>query len=149
MTIDLIDTLRDLQQRTLPGHVTHFDRSAALGIGAIAEPVDHAHVSGTATLDVTAANVFDWLVTGETTIRFDPNSDNPDPTPEFSGRSCTLIIEQDAIGGHSISWPEAVEWADGTSPQLATDGGARHLLSFISTDAGESWIGLVSAEDLG
>lgn len=104
------------------------------------ETVISGLVSGTTGLDCSSANFFRHTLAGDTTFQFE----NPESDP--AGNSFTIIVIQDSTGGHSVSWPSSVEWDSGTSPSLSTNAGDKHMLSFLSSDGGQTWIGLVSAE---
>jgi hypothetical protein len=91
---------------------------------------------------VAAAGLHNLTLEGDVTLSFiNAVADPP-------GNSFSLVIEQDATGGRSISWPSSVEWDGGSSPSLSTAAGDKHLLSFLTTDGGSTWVGLVSAEGL-
>lgn len=103
------------------------------------ETVITGNVSGTTGLDLTTSNLFRHTLTSNVTFSFDnPNADPP-------GNSFTLIIQQDSTGGHSITWPSSVEWDNGTAPSLTTAANDKHVLGFLSSDGGATWVGVVSA----
>lgn len=104
------------------------------------ETVVTGNVSGTTGLDLSAANFFKHTLTGNATFEFN----NPESDP--AGNSFTLIVVQDGTGGHSITWPSSVEWDSGSAPSLSTSANDKHMLSFVSSDGGTTWIGLLSAE---
>lgn len=103
------------------------------------ETVVTGTVSGTTSLDLSAANVFRHTLTGNTTFEFN----NPSSSP--AGNSFTLIVQQDGTGGHSVSWPSSVQWDSGSAPSLSTSANDKHVLGFISPDGGSTWIGVLSA----
>ena len=104
------------------------------------ETVITGTISGTAGLDLSAANFFRHTLSGNVTFEFN----NPEADP--AGNSFTLIVAQDSAGGHTITWPSSVEWDSGTAPSLSSNAGDKHMVSFLSPDGGSTWIGLVSAE---
>ncbi len=97
---------------------------------------------GTLTLDLENGNVFE--------IELDENvSTLTISNPPASGKagSFTLILKQDATGGRTVTWPASVKWAGGTAPTLSTDANAVDILTFITTDAGTTWYGMLAGED--
>lgn len=60
-----------------------------------------------------------------------------------SGKLCsfTLILEQDATGGRTVTWPASVFWPDDIEPVLSTDPGAVDTLAFLTKDGGTVWLG--------
>lgn len=101
------------------------------------ETVDSATDSGTVSLDISTANVFKRTLDGDTTFEFTGATVDP------SGHSFTLVVEQDATGGRSITWPSSVEWSQGTTPSLPDGANDKSVLSFVSLDSGATWIGMV------
>ena len=106
------------------------------------ESVQSISSSGGTSLDLLKANFFDVTLTGDVTFSFD------NPTSDPTGNSFTLIVQQDATGGHNITWPSSVEWHNGTSPGLSTGSRDKHLVAFVTPDGGNTWIGIVSAEEI-
>jgi len=96
----------------------------------------------TGDLDLTASNLFKQTITGNITFSFN----NPNSSPD--GNSFTLIIEQDGTGGHTVSWPASVEWGGGSAPNLDDAANAKHMLHFVTPDAGTTWLGTVSARQV-
>jgi hypothetical protein len=106
------------------------------------ETVVSESVSGTAGLDLSAANVFEHTLTGDTNFEFN----NPSSSP--AGNSFTIVVQQDGTGGHSLSWPSSVQWDSGSVPSLDTSANAKHMLGFVSPDGGSTWIGVLSASEI-
>lgn len=155
-TVDIFDqfTFEDLRDGTFvlkhqSGTQYVFDKngeikSPSINAGSVSnddyhETVVSGSVTGTTGLDLSAANFFSHTLTGNTTFTFD----NAESTP--AGNSFTLIVQQDATGGHSITWPTSVEWDSGSAPSLSTAANDKHMIGFISPDGGTTWIGVVSA----
>lgn len=99
-----------------------------------------ASVSGNHTVDLTSSNVHVLTLTGNTTLSF--TGEHPDLT---SGT--TLIIQQDATGGHSLTFAESIYWAGGAQPTLSTAANDRHKL-VVENVAGD-WEAAVVAENMG
>jgi hypothetical protein len=94
--------------------------------------------AGALTLDLTTGNVFEVTLTEATTITFS----NP-PATGHAG-SLTLILKQDATGSRAVTWPASVDWPDGTAPTISTAANAVDILTFVTTDAGTRWYGMLA-----
>jgi hypothetical protein len=60
---------------------------------------------------------------GDTALRIDEDPEGP----------CTLIllVVQDEVGGHKITWWENLKWPGGTAPTLSTSANAIDLISIF------------------
>jgi len=105
--------------------------------------VTNATSGATETLDLEAGNVFDLTLTDNCTLTFS----NP-PASGTSG-SFTLILRQDGTGSRTVTWPGSVDWAAATAPTLTTDASAVDVLTFMTVDAGTTWLGFVAGQALG
>jgi len=110
---------------------------SSLEYDSFRQSVDAANVSGTAGLDLSSSNLFERTLTGNTTFEFNNAASNP------AGNSFTLVVQQDGTGGHSITWPNSVEWDSGSAPSLSNNANDKHLLSFVTPDGGSTWYGIV------
>lgn len=98
-----------------------------------------AAVSGTTDLDLDAANYFHGTVTGNTTFTF-----SNVPT---SGRVQFFVVEvTDDGGGHSLTWPAAVQWPSGTAPTPSTGGTDIYVL--VTRDGGTTVNAVRAMEDM-
>jgi len=93
------------------------------------------------TIDTNTANYWDITLTSNTvTLSF---------TPKNSGNlsTFTLVVRQDGTGSRQISWPGSVDWAGGLVPTLSTGANDVDIFSFLSTDGGTTWFGVLSGND--
>lgn len=95
----------------------------------------NAAATGTVTLDLGTANVFDLTLTGATTLVFS----NPPATG--LAFSLTLVVKQDATGSRTLSYPASVKWSDGITPVLATAANKVDVITFITVDGGTTYYG--------
>lgn len=102
------------------------------------EITNEASVSGDYTVNLANANVHVLTLTGDTSISF--TGDHADLTT-----GCTLIIQQDSTGGHSLDFFEDIYWPSGSEPSLATTAGIRHKLVIENVAGG--WEGGIVGED--
>lgn len=95
-------------------------------VGGVAhEPIVEASVSGTYTLDMEDANVWDLTLTGDTTLTY---------TNEYAG-SYIVRIKQDGVGGRSLAFAADKFIApEGLTPAISTGSGDLTLLQLIYID---------------
>ena len=98
--------------------------------------------SGTLTLDLETGNVFNITHNANITTLTISN-------PPASGKagSFTLLLNQDATGGRTITFPAAVKWSGGTAPTLSTTASKDNVLSFFTVDGGTKWRGTQVGKD--
>jgi len=94
------------------------------------------NMSGTATLDLDAANCFYGTVTGAVTISFS----NVPATGQF-----VFVVLEITNGGSNVTWPAAVKWPGGAAPSLSTSG--TDFITLYTRDGGTTWRGQMSLED--
>lgn len=98
--------------------------------------------AGTLTLDLETGNVFE--------VTLDQNvSSLVLANPAASGRACsvTLILKQDAIGGHTVAWPGNVKWMAGAVPSVTAAANAIDVYSLVTRDNGATWYGFPGGQD--
>jgi hypothetical protein len=100
-----------------------------------------AVIGGSLTLDLEAASVFDATLTEDVTTLVLANA----PAANKAG-SVTLILKQDAIGGRTVTWPEAVRWPGGLPPVTSAAANAVDVLTFVTVDGGASWYGFLGGK---
>jgi len=108
--------------------------------GRVEETSSTTASSGTTeTLDLSTASVFNVTLSDNCTFTF---SNSPMDSFGF-----TLILNQDATGSRTATWPAAVEWAGGTAPTLTTTASATDVLTFVTDDGGTTWYGFAAGLD--
>lgn len=60
------------------------------------------------------------------------------PTPTAGG-SFVLVLDQDATGSRTVTWPASVRWAGGSAPTLTTTASKRDVIHFYAVDE-EKWM---------
>ena len=103
--------------------------------------VSNAYTTGTVTLDLSTSNVFQNILTGNTTFVF---SNPPANTKVFS---FTIITVQDATGGRTITWPTSKKFSGGVTPPPTTTANAIDVWSVMTYDGGTSYIVSLSVKD--
>jgi hypothetical protein len=97
--------------------------------------------SGTLTLNLSTARVF--LVTLNANITTLTISNVP--STASSVVSFTLILTADGTA-RTVTWPASVKWPGGTAPTLTSTNTKKDVISFVSTDAGTTWLGFVGGQ---
>ena len=98
-----------------------------------------ALAAGVLDLDLAASNAFDVTLTANVTT-FNINN----PHADASTHSFTMVLRQDATGGRTFAFPASVKWAGGTVPTLSSGVSEVDILSFITTDNGTTWFGMLA-----
>jgi hypothetical protein len=98
--------------------------------------------SNTLTLDLSVAQVFTVSLNSSVTTLTISN------TPATSSRSIafTLILTADGTA-RTITWPGSVKWASASPPTLTSTNGKIDVFSFVTTDAGTTWLGFVGGQN--
>ena len=105
--------------------------------------VNTVGASGAAeTLDMEVANVHDITLDDNCTFTFS----NP-PASGTLGKF-TLILRQDGGGTNTTTWPASVDWEGGIAPTLTVTGSAVDVLTFVTVDAGTTWLGFTAGLDM-
>jgi len=65
--------------------------------------------------------------------------------PPASGASGSFTLKQTNGGSQTVNWPGAVNWEDGSAPDLTAAG--LDILVFSTEDAGTVWDGMISSKD--
>ena len=116
--------------------------TAALPVGGGVETVStNAATTGSITINIATANVFNMTLTGNTTFTF---------SGATAGKACafSLYLSQDGTGSRTATWP-TIKWAGGTTPTLTTAAGATDVMVFETLNGGSTWYGsLVGANFL-
>lgn len=94
--------------------------------------------TGTLTLDCATANVFEFTPSQNITTLTISNI----PT---SGNAYAMVLKITG-SAYTITWGAAVKWAAGTAPTLSSSN--TDVIVLLTVDAGTTWYGMVSAQDL-
>jgi len=62
-----------------------------------------------------------------------------------AGKSFMLVLNQDATGSRTVTWPGSVKWPSATAPTLTTTASKTDVFSFICVD-GSSWLGFTAGK---
>lgn len=71
----------------------------------------------------------------------------PSP-PSGETFNITMLIRQDATGGHTITWDPAIRWPSGVAPSLPTTAGAVHVVTLAWSPLLSAWCGFVSGTSM-
>lgn len=93
-------------------------------------------VTGTATLDLSTANIFTVTLTAASTALAFSNA--PAVGVAFS---ITLIVKQDATGNRALTYPASCRFTDGVTPILTTVANRTDVITFFTVDGGATFLG--------
>ncbi len=62
-----------------------------------------------------------------------------------AGKSLTLHLKQDGVGGRTATWPASVKWPASTSPTLTSTAGKVDIFTFSAN--GTSWFGSIFGQN--
>lgn len=114
-----------------------------LGIKIITETKNApAIAAGALLLDLSACSLFDVTLNASIT---DLTISNPPANGTPVG--FTLIFTADGTA-RAIAWPASVKWPGGIAPTMTVTNGKKDFLSFITYDAGLTYYGFVSGQNL-
>lgn len=86
----------------------------------------------------TAQTIPDPAVTKINIITLTGNCAFTFPAPA-AGLSFILVLNQDATGSRTCTWPASVRWAGGSAPTLTTTANKRDVIRFFAID-GTNWM---------
>jgi hypothetical protein len=94
------------------------------------------------TVDLSTAQVFG------VTLNSPINTFTISNTPATANRSIgfTLILTADGTA-RTVTWGSSVKWANGTAPVLTSTNTKKDVFTFMTTDAGTSWLGFVAGQN--
>ena len=130
--------ITDVVDDTTPtlGGTLDADGNALENVGPVEEDVTTVATSGaTETLDVSTVGAFDITMDQNCTFTFS----NPAPSGDMS--SFVLILR----GAFTPTWPASVDWPDATEPTYTTPS----VYSFLTVDAGTTWLGAQAGKAFG
>jgi hypothetical protein len=125
--------------------------NVAMGNNYIVAPIIKAYsefvtanttVTGTFTVDISAANIFNLTQTGSTTYTFS--------NPASSGKSSNFMIaiKQGGVGSFTATWPASVKFPNGSTPVLTTTAAKTDILNFVTFDGGTTYFGSLSLANM-
>ncbi len=106
-----------------------------------AETLVTANSSTAYTIDLDNGNAFKITLTGNCTFTFS----NP---PASDNGGFKLFLIQDGTGSRTTTWPASVDWGQGIAPTLVTAAGTVNIFCFETIDAGTTWYGFLSGEQM-
>jgi len=112
--------------------------SGKLGVVSVDAQVEAlGNVSGSKSIDVSAASTFTMTITGNTTFSF--------TNPPGAGRDQVVYLKITNGGAYTITWPQDTMFAGGEAPTLTEDG--TDLLALWYDEEEEAWVvGVVFAD---
>lgn len=103
-------------------------------------------VSGAVSLDLSQADTFTCTVTGTTQFTFTYSQAAPSPVVAIEP---TVIITQDSIGGHAVSFSNVTWLPSGSGPAFPLAAGSATVACFLTPDCGTTVYGQGALESGG
>ncbi len=99
--------------------------------------------SGSVTLNLNNANVFELEMDQDTTLIFS------NPPASGNAGSFTLVLKQDSTGGWTVTFPASVDWEAGSQPTLSDAANLIDIMSFLTIDGGTTWFAFLGGRNFG
>lgn len=61
--------------------------------------------------------------------------------PTLSARQITVFLTQGSGGSKTVNWSSNIKWSQGRKPVLSLDAGTIDVISFLTLDNGNTWLG--------
>ena len=127
---DIIDQSRNILSSTFQNYTETVNALGTVPAGTIGIDLSNGNVV-TATLPTSGTVTFTFT-TGVTT----------------NAVSFTLYLTNPASGTPTLAWPASVKWPGGTTPTRTTTASKIDVWSFITTNNGTNWFGMLSRPNL-
>ncbi len=92
----------------------------------------------TETIDCQDARLFHVVLTDNCTITL------TGPVSNETHR-VTILLQQDAVGSRTVTWPGSVYWPGAAAPTLATTAHYTDWVDLVTFDGGAHWLGVLNA----
>ena len=102
----------------------------------------NATVTGTFTVDMSTANIFNITLTGSTTFTFS------NPATSGTTSNFLLAIKQGGSGSYTATWPASVKFPNNSTPSLTTTVGKVDIFNFFTFDGGTTYFGSLSLANM-
>ena len=102
----------------------------------------NATVTGTFTVDMSTANIFNITLTGSTTFTFS------NPATSGTTSNFLLAIKQGGSGSYTATWPASVKFPNNSTPSLTTTVGKVDIFNFITFDGCTTYYGSLSLANM-
>lgn len=101
---------------------------------AVTETVAASPLAGRHQVDLAEGTIHHVTLRGNTTLTF--------PEPQH-GVGFTLLLQQDATGSRTVTWPSTVTWPAATAPTLTATASKMDVISFVGAPTGRRWLGFL------
>ena len=68
------------------------------------------------------------------------------PPASGTGIGFTLVFTADGTA-RTVTWPASVKWDSGTAPTLTSTNGKKDVFTFVTLDAGTTYLAFVSGQN--
>lgn len=97
------------------------------GLGSVRRLVAFGgEVTGDVSLELGGADFVQFVLVGNVTFAL------ADGVAPAYGTCLRMFLKQDAVGGHTVAWPNRVRWSGGTAPVITPTPGAVSIVELVS-----------------
>lgn len=133
---EIEDTLEEIANGTINSAELNVSGNAVIGGSTKSASFIETHAVTTGVLDCAVANVFSATLATATTFSFTN-------VPAVDGAyACTLKL---TAAGQAVTWPTGTVWPTATPPTLSA---GTDVFVFLTMDAGTTWYGFVSGQEI-
>lgn len=104
------------------GRFIGVDANGRLGV-IISSPIDNTSPSGSGAFDLAGKRQFDIILDENITFTSFLNADE--------GAKYLFILQQDGVGGRTVTWPSNVKWRGGSAPTITSGVNAIDVVSMV------------------
>lgn len=98
--------------------------------------------SGTLTLDLNSATVFDVTLNANISTITITN-------PQAVGRTSSFVLMLTSDGTpRSVAWPASFSWPSASTPTITSTDGKKDVFTFFTVDAGTTWQAFITGQNL-
>jgi sugar lactone lactonase YvrE len=102
-----------------------------------------------ATFDCENANVFETVLSGNTTVAFSNPPAAGTATDSTAYAMSLKVVQDSGASGYTVTWPTSVDWPAATAPTLTATASAVDQFVFYTYDGGTTWYGFTAGQALG
>jgi len=100
------------------------------------------------TFDCEDANVFDTILSANTTVVFSNPPAAGSATDSTAYGMSLKVIQDSGASGYTVTWPTSVKWPAATAPTLTATASAVDQFVFYTKDGGTNWYGFTAGQAL-
>lgn len=138
-TIDVDQTQLTITESQVTNLTTDLASKVSVNNGGGETYFDAGNSGAAIAINAASGNVQKITLTANCTITL---------TSPASGAMCslTLLVFQDGVGSHTITWPASIKWGNAGAPVLTATAAKMDMISLFTVDGGTNWYGALGAK---